>query len=286
MTEDTSPENLRKFLESDDPAMRRMGLSMAKGSGVPEELHLTLLGILLWDSEEGNRGVAKDLVDGIGIQIPSYPVVIGMMADARAVEPLIKALEGDWNLSQCTAEALGEIGDARAVEPLIKALPRRSGGTYGDGWGNRYVPYALEMIGDVRAVGPLIEELCRGEELLEDDSTEPSHCSQMQYYHTFVPNALARIGESMRAKGVSGDREWIEQLIENLNYGGFPFSAMTIRFDQVPQRHSGNLVIIVPWSRSGTAHTLSGDSRLLKIPIGMLPRAAKEALRKLGHEVE
>ena len=25
MTEDTSPENLRKFLESDDPAMRRMG---------------------------------------------------------------------------------------------------------------------------------------------------------------------------------------------------------------------------------------------------------------------
>ena len=108
----------------------------------------------------------------------------------------------------------------------------------------------------------------------------------MQYYHTFVPNALSRIGESMRAKGVSGDREWIEQLIENLNYGGFPFSAMTIRFDQVPQRHSGNLVIIVPWSRSMTTHTLSGDSRLLKIPIGILPRAAKEALRKLGHEVE
>ena len=38
MTDDASPENLRKFLESDDPAMRRMGLSMAKGSGVPEEL--------------------------------------------------------------------------------------------------------------------------------------------------------------------------------------------------------------------------------------------------------
>ena len=31
MTDDASPENLRKFLESDDPAMRRMGLSMAKG---------------------------------------------------------------------------------------------------------------------------------------------------------------------------------------------------------------------------------------------------------------
>ena len=28
MTEDASPENLRKFLESDDPAMVRMGLSI------------------------------------------------------------------------------------------------------------------------------------------------------------------------------------------------------------------------------------------------------------------
>ena len=31
MTDDA--ENLRKFLESDDPALVRMGLSMAKGAG-------------------------------------------------------------------------------------------------------------------------------------------------------------------------------------------------------------------------------------------------------------
>ena len=31
MTDDASTENLRKFLESDDPAMRRMGLSMRRG---------------------------------------------------------------------------------------------------------------------------------------------------------------------------------------------------------------------------------------------------------------
>ena len=29
MSDDASAENLRKFLESDDPALRRMGLSMA-----------------------------------------------------------------------------------------------------------------------------------------------------------------------------------------------------------------------------------------------------------------
>ena len=28
MSDDASPENLRKFLESDDPALRRMGLSL------------------------------------------------------------------------------------------------------------------------------------------------------------------------------------------------------------------------------------------------------------------
>jgi hypothetical protein len=33
-TTDASPENLRKFLESDEPAMVRMGLSLAKGAGV------------------------------------------------------------------------------------------------------------------------------------------------------------------------------------------------------------------------------------------------------------
>ena len=31
MSDDASPENLRKFLESDDPAMVMMGASMLKG---------------------------------------------------------------------------------------------------------------------------------------------------------------------------------------------------------------------------------------------------------------
>lgn len=47
MTKDTSPENLRKFLKSDDLAMVRMG--MAKGSGVPKVLLPTILGLYMWD---------------------------------------------------------------------------------------------------------------------------------------------------------------------------------------------------------------------------------------------
>jgi len=59
MTEDTSPENLRKFLKSDDPAMRRMGVSMAKGIGVPRELLPTILGLYMWDDDQIVREAAK-----------------------------------------------------------------------------------------------------------------------------------------------------------------------------------------------------------------------------------
>ena len=61
MTEDTSPENLRKFLESDDPALVRMGLSMAKGSGVPDELLPTILGLYMWNNDKNIRAAAKSV---------------------------------------------------------------------------------------------------------------------------------------------------------------------------------------------------------------------------------
>ena len=47
MTEDTSPENLRKFLESDDPALVMMGLSMAKGIDCPVEIKYDIIKIWL-----------------------------------------------------------------------------------------------------------------------------------------------------------------------------------------------------------------------------------------------
>ena len=61
MTEDTSPENLRKFLESDDPAMVRMGLSMAKGSGVPKEMLGLVAGLYMWHHEGAIRAAAKSV---------------------------------------------------------------------------------------------------------------------------------------------------------------------------------------------------------------------------------
>jgi|SRR5579872_3642160 len=50
-------------------------------------------------------------------------IVLGKIADKRAVNPLINALTDPYWLVRCNAaEALGIIGDVRAVEPLCKAL--------------------------------------------------------------------------------------------------------------------------------------------------------------------
>jgi len=62
MTEDTTPENLRKFLENDDPAMVQMGVSMAEGSGVPEELLPTVLCLYMWYDDKTIREKAKALI--------------------------------------------------------------------------------------------------------------------------------------------------------------------------------------------------------------------------------
>jgi len=46
-----------------------------------------------------------------------------MIGDARAVEPLIKALRNKrWTVRRDVLQALGEIGDERAAKPLTKAL--------------------------------------------------------------------------------------------------------------------------------------------------------------------
>ena len=58
MTEDPSPENLRKFLESDDPAMVRMGISMAKGVNV--EITVDDIGHFLDPYYEDEHGWSDD----------------------------------------------------------------------------------------------------------------------------------------------------------------------------------------------------------------------------------
>ena len=183
MTEDTSSENLRKFLESDDPALVQMGLSMAKGMGVPEEQLPTILRLYMWNDNKTIRAAAKSVFNKnapaeiqakvkenwepnyrtLSVTGDKYSEIVKPFLEAFksqddfaliALEPLIKALgdEDSW-VGKSAAESLGKIGDKRAVEPLIKAL--------GDKY--EYVRNsavdALGEIGDKRAVEPLIKAL-------------------------------------------------------------------------------------------------------------------------------
>ncbi|ODS34707.1 MAG: heat repeat-containing PBS lyase [Candidatus Scalindua rubra] len=90
---------------------------------------------------------------------------LGKIGDARAVEPLIKAL-GDWVVGGKAAKALGEIGDARAVKPLIKELGDMSSNIQSE------AAWALGKIDDTRAVEPLIRALGGKDEYVRKEATK------------------------------------------------------------------------------------------------------------------
>ena len=73
MTEDTSPENLRKFLESDVPAIQLMGISLAKIIKYPEDIQPILMSLTLFSSEENIRKDALTCVKDIGIEKIAMP---------------------------------------------------------------------------------------------------------------------------------------------------------------------------------------------------------------------
>ncbi len=342
MTDDASPENLRKFLESDDPAMVRMGLSMAKGSGVPEELLPTILGLYMWDDDKSVRTAARTmffkhapaeiqakvkenwkpsyrtlLITGDRfpeavcpfvqafksqdefVEIALEPLIkaleegksfaaraLGKIGDGQAVEPLIKALSDEEGyFRNCVARALGKIGDARAVEPLIEALEDDHGdGSYGAAW-------ALGKIGGARAVEALIEAL-GGE-----------HWRSLPYGQNI--KTWLRAGAA-KALGENGGARAVEPLIEALeDDDGDVRSSAAWALGTIGKAAVEPLIKELEYEDSSTPHPWEvrmyaaralgkiGDGRAVEPLITALGDedeyvcdAAKEALRKLGHEVE
>ena len=124
MTEnETSPENLRKFLESDDPAMVMMGLSMAKGMGVPDELLPTILRLYMWNDNKTIRAAAKSFFikhapndvktkvkENWQVKYRTISVKNHFDKFPEAVRPFLEAFKSQDNFSII------------ALEPLIKAL--------------------------------------------------------------------------------------------------------------------------------------------------------------------
>jgi hypothetical protein len=91
---------------------------------------------------------------------------LGKFGDARAVEPLCGALKDAVTIVRdSAAEALGKIGAPRAVEPLCQALKDKNRHS-SDSYDRMKVAEALAKIGDARAVQPLCKALGDKEESL------------------------------------------------------------------------------------------------------------------------
>jgi hypothetical protein len=338
MTEDTSPENLRKFLESDDPALVRMGLSMAKGAGVPDDLLEEILWMYMFHDDKTIRAAAKSTfiklapedakqavkenwkasyrtgrygqlgilgkalcqtsVSLVGQLIKSLrdkdqgvrrdaAHALGVIGDARAVEPLIKALgdEVEVDVRRVDTEVLGEIGEP-AVEPLIKALEDDEGNVRYD------VANVLGKIADARAVEPLIKALKDEEaqvrvgaamalgEIGDARAVEPlikTLEDKENYVRGDAAGALGKItdaraveplikalddddeyvrGNAAEALGKIGDERAVEPLIKML---------------------STTIIKKLAWKDGSLVRIRIGDGRA---------EAAADALKKLGHEVE
>ena len=180
MTDDASPENLRKFLESDDLAMRRMGLSMAKGSEVPEELLGLVAGLYMWDDDKGVRGAAKSVFNKYApdelkyILKETWKTSIRTLKRESTVDYYVRGLfncfkgtlldtvdvwrpplEGGDVGCMASARILEEFGEA-GVGPLIKALGSKKYYVWS------CAAEALGRIGGARAVDALVKDFQEG----------------------------------------------------------------------------------------------------------------------------
>jgi len=210
-SEDTSPENLRKFLESDDPAMVRMGLSMAEGSGVSNEMLVEILWMYMMHDDKTIRAAAKSTFMKIAPEDAKLAVKKNWKASYRTewanhprigilgkalhqtsvclVERLIKEWEGG---NTGAVETFGIIGDARAVEPLIKALSD-------DGQAVREsATRALGEIGDKRAVKPLIKALEDSASVLQSSSYTFTVSYNTKDVREATKEALKKLGHEVK----------------------------------------------------------------------------------------
>ena len=59
---DNNEEKVTKFLQSEDSALRKMGLSLVIGAGLHKSCHDDLFGIVFFDPEESNRETGRTVI--------------------------------------------------------------------------------------------------------------------------------------------------------------------------------------------------------------------------------
>ena len=195
MTEDTSPENLRKFLESDDPAMVTMGLSMAKGSGVSEGLMPIILKMYMLNEDKNIRAMAKSVFTKWAPDEIQLKVKENWKANYRTlsitgdkypdiVKPFLDAFKSNDDIAMIV------------LTPLLNIYSKKIESTDWEHWGQQLklgekrskAGENLTKIADIRTLGPLTKILLRKNEV--------------SYHQFWAAKALGNIGDSRALKSL------------------------------------------------------------------------------------
>jgi len=240
MTEnENSPENLRKFLESDDPAMVRMGLSMAKAVGVEitiKDLERFLKSMLFSDSFEAIKtGIMLADEAGFGdealnilcsrhsCEVIDDPVLVRKeLGDEKAIKVLAQMIEwgGDEEARDSAVEQLVDIGGKYVVELLIGLLTPDEQDAY---WITESAAIGLGRLGDKRAVESLMGALTDECDREGEWNYETNFSNEMRFIQDDIISALINLEtrDNLVAHYLMDCHIVIDcsELIERLEYG-------------------------------------------------------------------
>ena len=202
---------------------------------------------------------------------------LGLIGDARAVEPLIKALgpeplddQNGYFRFQCSV-ALTRFGSA-AVVPLIKALGNQSEAIYES---------AVEALGHIGAIAvdPLIEALDANNPIPEQSVMMVGLTRDKKLdVRRGAAKALVIIGDKRAAPSLEKAGFWVQSMWILKDVSGF-INALEDDNTQVRRFSAGALYKI------GDARAVEPLKKALDDEDNEVRKVAKEALRRLGHEV-
>lgn len=228
MAEDTSPENLRKFLNSDDPAMARMGISMAKATGIEvtfkdlghflnsEDIGTVRNGAMLM--EETDIPVAKiigGLIQNIEKNKDNYEGLIEVLITfgEAALEPLFNISMNNYEyagwetieerIGEAAMKALAEIGGPKAVDYLGSMLEI----VWSDGTPNwNACCNAADFLEQGDFEDPKIGDIAASiyMYIVKDEEDHPSHWSYDKHHNIGCSDFMATLTSLIEANGLDG----------------------------------------------------------------------------------
>jgi len=172
MTEDTSPDNLRKILESDDPAMVRMGLSMAKNIDISEDFFEIVFKLSIFNDEKEIREEAHSIAQQI--QKLENSAILNLLIDLfqKADDAWTTHLADPQDVRTATMSRIVEIGGSEARDLLLNELELDD-----EWWISEHIIEALGKIGDEEALDVL-------DRIFDDE------CEKLREFYMENPNSI------------------------------------------------------------------------------------------------